>query len=292
MTRSSTRPPCRGRGGSIERLDRAQAIAFGARPIGWVIAAAGTLALIGYDLLRRIPIGVLQDFAVRKMVDSFLVDWFGDLPVLIDDPVQSANVRARLAGAIRRLKDDGCDAIVIVAHSGGALVTFETLLDPAYRELHVDKLITLGQGLGLAWRLAADPEVDEIPPGSRVIGDLAAVRPDLRWVDVWASYDPAPAGPLPARGGLVESADEAAAVVDTGQGDAQPWLIRKEARTSEATVDAFVAAADLDPARGADRRREPTGHQRDERAHRPRRVLGEPGGLPRAPRPAHRRRAR
>ena len=231
----------------IDRLDQAQATAFGARPIGWAIAGAGTLALIGYDLLRRIPIGALQDFAVRKMVDNFLVDWFGDLPVLIDDPVQSANVRARLAGAIRRLRDDGCDAIVLVAHSGGALVSFETLLDPAYLDLRVDKLVTLGQGLGLAWRLAADPEVHEIPPGSRLVGDLAAVRPDLRWVDVWASYDPAPAGPLPTRGGLFESADESAAIVDTGQPGEEPWLIRKEARTSDDSVAAFVEASALDP---------------------------------------------
>jgi hypothetical protein len=140
------------------------------------------------------------------MIDSFLVEWFGDLPVLIDDHVQSANVRARLARSIERLRADGCDAVVIVAHSGGALVSFETLLDPAYAHLQVDKLITLGQGLGLAWRLAADPSVREITPGHRLVGNLARVRPGLRWVDVWASYDPAPAGPLPARSGLATDA--------------------------------------------------------------------------------------
>jgi hypothetical protein len=232
------RPPLSWR--LIERLDGAQARTFGARPIGWAIAIGGTLALIGYDLLRRIPVKVIQDFAIRRMVYSFLVEWFGDLPVLIDDPVQGANVRARLAGAIRRLEEDGCDAIVLVAHSGGALVSFATLLDPAYRHLHVDKLITLGQGLGLAWRLAADPEVHEITTGSRLVGNLAAVRPELRWVDVWASYDPAPAGPLPARGGLTTS-DAAqgttTAVVETGEGTDEPWLVR-------ADVGATVPAGD------------------------------------------------
>ena len=140
-----------------ERLDLVQSRTFGARPVGWLVGGAGAVVLAGYDLLRRIPIPVVRDFAARKMIDSFLVDWFGDLPVLLDEPVQSANVRARLARSIQRLVDDGCDAIVIVAHSGGALVSFETLLDPAYRDLRVDKLVTLGQGLGLAWRLAADP---------------------------------------------------------------------------------------------------------------------------------------
>jgi hypothetical protein len=223
-----------------EGLDKIQARTFGARPVGWVVGGTGVLALTAYDLLRRIPIPAVRDFAVRRMVDSFLVDWFGDLPVLLDDPVQSANVRARLARSIQRLVDDGCDAIVIVAHSGGAIVSFETLLDPAYAKLPVDKLITLGQGLGLAWRLAADPTVREITPGSRLVGNLARVRPGLRWVDVWSSYDPAPAGPLPERGGIVAKGTEVGAAappvppivgpagpaaVATGDTDA-PWLVQ------------------------------------------------------------------
>ncbi|MGH2473896.1 MAG: hypothetical protein ACRDIL_01425, partial [Candidatus Limnocylindrales bacterium] len=156
----------------IDKLDLVQSRTFGARPVGWLVGGLGAVSLAGYDLLRRIPIAAVRDFAARKMIDSFLVDWFGDLPVLLDDAVQSANVRARLARSIERLTADGCDAIVIVAHSGGALVSFETLLDPAYAHLKVDKLITLGQGLGLAWRLAADPAVHEITPGSRLVGNL------------------------------------------------------------------------------------------------------------------------
>jgi hypothetical protein len=183
-----------------ERLDETQSRTFGARSVGWTVAVVGAAALAGYDLLRRVPIPVIRDFAARRMIDSFLIDWFGDLPVLLDDPVQAANVRARLARSIKGLVDDGCDAIVVVAHSGGALVSFETLLDPAYLALRVDKLVTLGQGLGLAWRLAEDPEVREITPGHRLVGNLARVRPELRWVDVWSSYDPAPAGPMPERG--------------------------------------------------------------------------------------------
>ena len=214
-----------------ERLDLIQSRTFGARPVGWLVGGLGAVVLAGYDLLRRIPIPVVRDFAARKMIDSFLIDWFGDLPVLLDEPVQSANVRARLARSIQRLVDDGCDAIVVVAHSGGALVSFETLLDPAYEKLQVDKLVTLGQGLGLAWRLAADPGVKEITPGHRLVGNLARVRPGLRWVDVWASYDPAPAGPLPARGGIVAQVSERAAAatataVATGDATDVPWLMQ------------------------------------------------------------------
>jgi hypothetical protein len=212
-----------------ELLDKIQSKAFGARPVGWLVGGTGALVLAGYDVLRRIPIPVIRDFAVSRMIDSFLVDWFGDLPVLLDEPIQAANVRARLARSIKRLRDDHCDAIVIVAHSGGALVSFETLLDPAYRELEVDKLVTLGQGLGLAWRLAGVDDVPEITPGHRLVGNLAEVRPRLRWVDFWASYDPAPAGPLPTP--EEQGVDAAAAragiptIVDTGaKGDS--WLMQ------------------------------------------------------------------
>jgi hypothetical protein len=218
----------------IERIDALQARTFGARPVGWCVAAVGLAALAGYDLLRRVPIGAVRDFAAARMIDSFIVDWFGDLPVLIDDPVQSANVRAHLARSIQGLLDDGCDAIVVVAHSGGALVSFEFLLDPAYAHLPVDKLITLGQGLGLAWRLAAEPKVAEINDGHRLVGNLARARPGLRWIDVWATYDPAPAGPLPARGGITpgDSDDvrptDAATVVATADPASDGWLLQSD----------------------------------------------------------------
>ena len=217
----------------VERLDQIQSRTLGSPVVGWSVGGAGVAVLTAYDLIRRIPLPAIRDLAVRRMIDSFHIDWFGDLPVLLDEPVQSANVRARLARSIQRLVDDGCDAIVVVAHSGGAFISFETLLDPAYADLPVDKLITLGQGLGLAWRLAADPDVHEITPGSRLVGDLAAVRPHLRWVDFWASYDPAPAGPLPARE-LETSKTVATAMgsttstvaVATGEADERPWLVQ------------------------------------------------------------------
>ncbi|HET7027257.1 MAG TPA: hypothetical protein VFI28_06170 [Candidatus Limnocylindrales bacterium] len=185
-----------GRWAWIDTLDRLQARAFSLGLLVAPLTVIGSVVLAGYALLRKIPIGAVRDFAELRIVDSFLVDWFGDLPVLLGDSVQVANVRARVADAIDRLRAEGADAIVLVGHSGGALVSFETLLDPAYLDRPVDKLVTLGQGLSLGWRLESDPVAGAPPPGDRLLGDLATVRPNLRWVDVWASYDPAPAGPL------------------------------------------------------------------------------------------------
>ncbi len=152
------------------------------------------LALLVYDPFRRIPIKALQDSATLKSVDGFLTAWFGGLPNVADDNIQSANVRSRLGSAIRGLRAQGCGQIVVVAHSGGAVVSFETLCDPAYAGEPVDKIVTLGEGLGLAWRI--DNASKGLPPSSRLLGNLPASRKDLRWVDFWSTYDPAPAGPL------------------------------------------------------------------------------------------------
>jgi hypothetical protein len=157
--------------------------------------APSFLALLIWAPLRALPIGPLREFAEARLVDTFLTDWFGDLPILLDDRVQSANVRARLAGTVEALRQLNCDAIVLVAHSGGAIVSFETLLDGQYRDAHIDKLVTLGQGLSLGWRLEGAYK-RPLPLGDRLRGDPRDNRPDIRWTDFWASYDPAPAGRL------------------------------------------------------------------------------------------------
>jgi hypothetical protein len=181
-----------GRRDWIDLLDRIQKeltiLAFGPALV------LGRLVLWVYAPFRAIPIKALRDFAALRSADNFLTRWFGDLPDIVDDPIQAANVRNRLVRAIRGLRDEGCGRIVIVAHSGGAIVSFTTLCDPAYLDEEVDKLITLGEGLALAWRI--DDAAKGLPIGSRLRGDLAALRPELRWADFWSTYDPAPAGPI------------------------------------------------------------------------------------------------
>jgi hypothetical protein len=176
----------------VDVLDRIQKeltiLAFGPALI------LGRLVLLAYAPFRAIPIQPIQNLAALKTADNFLTRWFGEMPDIINDPVQAANVRARLVAAIRGLRAEGCGRIVVVAHSGGAIVSFTTLCDPAYMNEPVDKLITLGEGLALAWRIENAPA--GLPPGSRLLGDLSKLRPNLYWADFWATYDPAPAGPM------------------------------------------------------------------------------------------------
>ena len=176
----------------IDILDRIQKeltiLAFGPALV------IGRIVLLAYAPFRSIPIGAIQNVAALKSADNFLTRWFGELPDIISDPVQSANVRSRLVAAIKGLQAEGCGRIVVIAHSGGAIVSYTTLCDPAFMDTGVDKLITLGEGLALAWRIENAPE--GLEPGSRLLGDLSKIRPDLRWADFWATYDPAPAGPI------------------------------------------------------------------------------------------------
>jgi len=176
----------------VDVLDRIQKeltiLAFGPALV------LGRLALLVYAPFRAIPIAAIQNMAALKTADNFLTRWFGELPDIISDPVQSANVRARLVAAIRGLQAEGCGRIVVVAHSGGAIISFSTLCDAAFMDVGVDKLITLGEGLALAWRI--EDASKGLPTGSRLLGDLSKLRPNLRWADFWSTYDPAPAGPI------------------------------------------------------------------------------------------------
>jgi hypothetical protein len=167
----------------------------------------GGFLLLVYAPFRLIPIKAISDAAVLKSVDNFLTTWFGDLPDILDDPVQAGNVRARLAQSIDQLvQQQHCGSIAIVAHSGGAIVSFTTLLDPTYWQdevstFEVQRLITIGEALALGWRI--DRTGTKYAKGlpDRLTGDLQAARPNLQWTDFWSSYDPAPAGPLkPPRG--------------------------------------------------------------------------------------------
>ena len=66
----------------------------------------GRIAIWLYAPFRAIPIAALRDAATLKSIDNFLTRWFGELPEISCDPIQSANVRHRLAQAVRGLRED------------------------------------------------------------------------------------------------------------------------------------------------------------------------------------------
>jgi hypothetical protein len=166
------------------------------------LQAISALILVVYGALRSIekliPVGPLKDGALTRPIDDFVLNWFGDVYVLLGDPAQAASVRGQLVDALSDLHAVRCDSVVVVAHSGGAIVSYMTLADEANRDLRVDRLITLGEGLNLAWLLTAGddekPDLDALERYARLYTDVFAGRPDLTWHDFWGSQDPAPVG--------------------------------------------------------------------------------------------------
>ena len=174
---------------------------------GLYLQAISALILVIYGALRSIekvlPIGPLKNGALTRPIDEFMLNWFGDVFVLLSDPAQAASVRGRLVDALHDLKSAKCDQIVVVAHSGGAIVSYMTIADPANRRLQVDRIITLGEGLNLAWLLSGGDKTDERKIDEsirrryeRLYSDIFKGREKLSWHDFWASQDPAPVGVL------------------------------------------------------------------------------------------------
>lgn len=166
--------------------------------ISVIVSFVLLLFLVLLGLAKLVPFGPLRDAVVLRLAASFITDWFGGARTLLRDPAQSANVRGRLVTAIKAVRAYGCREVIVVAHSGGTMVSWMTLTDPAWPNLRIQKLITLGEALNLAWRLeAANPDLRGRPTlsgGHRMAGDLGRRHPNLLWRDFWATNDPAPSG--------------------------------------------------------------------------------------------------
>jgi hypothetical protein len=172
------------------------------RPFVWIATAASVLVYILLSAVRLIPYQPLRDSALLKSLDTFLIDWFGDLRVLLTDRAQAASIRSRAIDAIRACRDEGCGTIVVIGHSGGTIVGYTTLADRALEpELPVTRFITLGQAIGIGWRLgqvdnaiAPDRDPDKLYQGDRLRTPIEEVRAGVEWHDFWSTHDPAPSG--------------------------------------------------------------------------------------------------
>ena len=156
-----------------------------------------TLGLLAYALVRAIgafiPNKTVQDAIARFGLDTFLTTWWGDVYVLLDDPVQAANIRGQVAKAIRALRHFGCSRIVLVAHSGGTIVSYMALADGALTE-RVETFVTHGEAIQMGRMIWEQEGSDATSSGARFTAGTP-LRAD-RWRDFYATHDPAPAGRL------------------------------------------------------------------------------------------------
>ena len=163
------------------------------------LVAVASLVLFLYGLLRLItgviPVGPLRNGLLTRAIDNFVLEWFGDVYVLIADRAQGAEIRRRFEAAAWALQAAGCERIVVVAHSGGAIVSLMSMGGEPPDLPRIDRFVTLGEGLNLAWRILED-DPDAPTRYRRLYRRPWAAFGGLIWNDFWATQDPAPSGPL------------------------------------------------------------------------------------------------
>jgi len=183
---------------------KAEARALAKMGLATFVTVVVSFALLGYAVLRAvaglIPYKPLQDALARLQLDTFLTASWGDVYLLLNDPVQAANIRGQVAQSVRALRKYGCARIAVVSHSGGTIVSYMALADPAYEGDDVraaaDLLITHGQAIGMARRIHERGGGLPTSPGAQLqqerhLRDLGTTG----WHDYYGTHDPAPAGP-------------------------------------------------------------------------------------------------
>jgi tetratricopeptide (TPR) repeat protein len=123
---------------------------------------------------------------VKTWLDNLLLGSLGDIKVYMDDDAQAANARVELEEAIDELSKR-CDEIHIIAHSLGSAVSYETLVSAGnqVRILKVKSLVTVGAILPMLWRISPHRTSFDQP-----------LPAHIRWVNLWARFDPADSGPI------------------------------------------------------------------------------------------------
>jgi hypothetical protein len=187
----------RGSGALLRRAIRQAVRTLAQMGLSTFVSIVVTLGLLAYGFVRAIaafiPNKTVQDAVARFGLDTFLTTWWGDVYVLLDDPVQAANIRGQVAKAIRALRHFGCSKIVLVAHSGGTIVSYMALADRALTE-RVETFITHGEAIQMGRMIWEQEQSDPTSSGARFTAGTP-LRAD-RWRDFYATHDPAPAGHL------------------------------------------------------------------------------------------------
>jgi hypothetical protein len=130
--------------------------------------------------------------SLNGAVASVSLHWVGPLQAYMTDYAVASSLRQRLQREVEAfLRDEGCERLVVIAHSMGTVIAYEglaTALEQAGARARRKPVtfVCLGQALRRMWLLGS---VD--PHRLR-----AALPEDVRWVNIWARYDPVAAGPL------------------------------------------------------------------------------------------------
>jgi hypothetical protein len=168
--------------------------------IGWLLLTPLiTLLLIVLAGLDWIPfISVLESTLLKPVaaiLNRVVMYWIAPLRLYLQSSVAATAVRETFEREVDLFQRDRlCERIIVVAHSWGTVIAFDglsNLLADSEQILEPKPLtfICLAQALRRAWLLGtADP--------TRL---LVTFPDEVRWIHLWARYDPVPVGPLTSR---------------------------------------------------------------------------------------------
>jgi hypothetical protein len=164
----------------------------------WLVSVGVYVLLIIYQLVRPVAalIPPVRSATVGR-IDRAMLEWAGDMRVMLEDEVQAAMIRDRVARAAETLRRYGCREMVVIAHSGGVVASLMTINDPRYPLPRIRRYITLGQGVDIAWRILGVSSRTLPDQAVRAAGLIVTPTPaGLKWEDYWATHDLVPNGAL------------------------------------------------------------------------------------------------
>ena len=146
--------------------------------VGVLAVAATWLVATALSLGVKVP---LVSGRVNKLATKLVLS-VGDSYALMRERGPAASMRTSVKDSLDWLSSRS-RRVVIVAHSQGAALSVAVLA--RHQAPRVDSLVTVGGAIGLLRDVEPHP-----------VTALRAARPDLRWMNIWAGWDPISAGPV------------------------------------------------------------------------------------------------
>lgn len=150
--------------------------------MGWLLIAM--LWLTDAIPLPNIVPGVMAS-ALRAFL-NFIVEGIGDVAAYMEDPARRDAIRQVTEDILREYQANGaCDNIIVFSHSQGTVVAYDVLSDRSNGFQKCKTLMTIGSVLS---------PVQQMYHGSPVFEKR--LRQPLKWIFMYARYDPGPGGAL------------------------------------------------------------------------------------------------
>lgn len=218
----------------VERNEQTGAVELSKIPKIQVVAKSGLVSGIALTLLTPLAylllfiiwllhfipsIGPLDKIInwIRKL-DPFISNSFGDIKRYIDHEIWSANAKKRLEDIVLgMLHDSDIKDITIVAHSMGAVLSYDTLTEGGLIAEAIEAsggsvskkitLVTVGSAINRVFTMISQKKdtyahLQINKPLAKVItcyGDdtyKGRLQDKFYWLDIFARKDPVPAGPI------------------------------------------------------------------------------------------------